>query len=327
MSHETGDFLSGYLLDGEGGCRKISSREIESWKPEDGLLWIHVDRGSEVGRRWLSEGAGLPAIVCDALVKEEVRPRCLAIYDGILVVLRGVNLNPGRQPEDMVSLRLWVEQNRIVDLRHRKLRELSEVRDKLGAGVGPCRLGDLVLELADTMLNGMEPAVDHLEEEIDEMETGLSDGQRLDQDIRAKLSSIRRRTIRLRRYLSPQRDALARLRVEQLAWMEERHKQRLGEIIERLTHIIEDLDWVREHTGVAQDEFASLQTEEAGRNMYRLSIIAAILLPPSLIAGLLGANVSGIPMSHSPWGFPALCLAIATLAALEFWLLRRFRWI
>lgn len=325
MSQKTGDFLSGYLLDGNGGCREISFQEIESWKPEDGLLWVLVDRGSGAGRRWLDEGAGLPDIVCDALVKEEVRPRCLVMHDGILVVLRGVNLSPGEQPEDMVSLRLWVEENRVIDLRHRKLRTLSEVRDKLGAGVGPRAMGDLVLELADTMLNGMEPAVDHLEEEIDELESGLRDGH--GQGIREKLSSIRRRTIRLRRYLSPQRDAFARLRVEPLPWMEEHHKQRVGEVIERLTHIIEDLDWVREHAGVAQDELASLQSEAADRNMYRLSIIAAVLLPPSLIAGLLGANVSGIPLSDSPWGFPALCLAIGGLAALELWILRRFRWI
>jgi len=325
MTPGTGKFLSGYLLDGKGGCREISFCEVESWKREDGLLWVLVDRGSKAGRRWLEEDAGLPAIVCDALVKEEVRPRCLVVHDGILVVLRGVNLNPGGHPEDMVSLRLWVEENRIIDLRHRKLRELSEVRDKLGACVGPRAMGDLVLELADTMLNGMEPAVDRLEEEIDELETGLQEGR--GHGIRGRLSSIRRRTIRLRRYLSPQRDAFARLRVEPLPWMEAHHKQRVGEVIERLTHIIEDLDWVREHAGVAQDELASLQSEATDRNMYRLSIIAAVLLPPSLIAGLLGANVSGIPMSDSPWAFPAVCLAIGGMAVLELWLLRRIGWI
>ena len=109
--------------------------------------------------------------------------------------------------------------------------------------------------------------------------------------------------------------------------MAPKHGDRLYEIVERITHIIEDLDWVRAHAGVAQDELVSIQSESVNQNMYRLSIIAAVLLPPSLVAGLLGANVEGIPGSQKPLAFLVVCLLVVGITLFEFWLLRRFKWI
>ncbi len=37
--------------------------------------------------------------------------------DGWLVILRGVNLNPGADSEDMVSIRMWIEAHRLIALR------------------------------------------------------------------------------------------------------------------------------------------------------------------------------------------------------------------
>jgi zinc transporter len=323
---ESEEFITGYLLDGRGGCREIGPQEIEGWKPADGILWVHVDRSSERGKSWLrSEQCGLPPHVCDALLIDEIRPRTLVVKDGVMAVLRGVNLNEGADEEDMVSLRLWVDEHRVVDLRHHKLRELSDVRDRLALGLGPRSTGDLLLELAQTMVDRMDPVVDHLEGEVTDLELELEPDHL--QESRETLSSIRRRTIRLRRYLAPQRDALTRLRVEAVSWKTPQQEERLRELVERITHTIEDLDWVREHAGVAQDELAGMQSEAARVAMYRIAIITGVLLPPSLLVGLLGANVSGIPGGDSPLAFPLLCLGILMLTFGELLYLRRIKWL
>ncbi len=322
------EFITGYLLDGKGGSRELGRKQIEQWKPADGLLWVHVDRASPFGRSWLREACQIPALICDALLLDEPRPRTLVANDGVMSVLRGVNLNADGNMddmEDMVSLRLWVEEKRVIDLRHRKLREVSNVRDQLALGHGPTTAGDLLLELANTMIERMDPVVDHLEDEIEDLEL-VQDSDRIP-EIRATLSSIRRRTVRLRRYLAPQRDALTRLRIEPLSWKTPQQEERLRELVERINHTIEDLDWVREHAEIAQDELASLQSESAGVAMYRVSIITGVLLPPSLLAGVLGANVAGIPFGDSPYAFPLLCAGILALTLFEIALLRRLKWL
>jgi zinc transporter len=87
---------------------------IRAWRPEQGLLWVHLDRIGSATLRWLNEDSGLDPLMRDALLTEEVRPRALAVDDALLVILRGVNLNPGADPEDMVGVRIRLEPDRIV---------------------------------------------------------------------------------------------------------------------------------------------------------------------------------------------------------------------
>jgi zinc transporter len=61
--------------------------------------------------------------------------------------------------------------------------------------------------------------------------------------------------------------------------------------------------------------------------MYVLTVVATVLLPPSLITGLLGINVGGIPGSDSSWGFGIVIFLLVILALVEIAVLRRLRWI
>ena len=47
--------------------------------------------------------------------------------DGLLIVLRGINRNAGADPEDMVSLRIWVESDRMISVRQRQVIAAREV--------------------------------------------------------------------------------------------------------------------------------------------------------------------------------------------------------
>ena len=52
----------------------------------------------------------------------------------LLLFLRGVNLNPGAEPEDMVSVRIFAEAQRVISLRLRPLRASDEILQQLEEG-------------------------------------------------------------------------------------------------------------------------------------------------------------------------------------------------
>ena len=56
----------------------------------------------------------LDNFVVNALLVDETRPHILPVDEGILLILRGVNLNESTKPEDMVPIRLWIEPHRII---------------------------------------------------------------------------------------------------------------------------------------------------------------------------------------------------------------------
>ncbi|WP_295803091.1 zinc transporter ZntB [uncultured Microbulbifer sp.] len=293
--------IHAYLLDGQGGGRRLSWSEVGNWAPGQGRLWLHFDYTDTEAREWIGNGAGLEPIVAEALLTEETRPRTTSIGEGLLIALRGVNLNPESQPEDMVSIRLWVEDSRIVSTRKRRLISVGDLCRQLDSGRGPATCADLLVELTDLLVWRMSDTVESFEDTIDELEDRVVAGS--SGSLRFDLAMLRKQTITLRRYLSPEREALARLLVEKVEWISEANRIRLREVSDRLLRHIEDIDAVRERAAVTQEELMSQMSEQLNSRMYVLSIIAAIFLPLGFFTGLLGINVGGIPGADNPGAF------------------------
>ncbi len=322
---ETDGLISALLLDGEGGGRELSWGEIATWQAGDGLLWIHLDRNAERSCRWLREESGLDAITAEALLAEETRPRSFATADGLLVILRGVNLNPGADPEDMVSLRIYIDDKRIITLRYRRLMAVADIVDHLQQGNGPRASGSFLAMVAERLVARIEPVMDSLGERADGLENEL------DKDsparIREQLRELRKTAIVLKRYLAPQRDILARLQVEQLSWLTDHNRQALREVADRIARYVEELEELRERAAVLQDELSTRLAEAANRTIYILTVVAAIMLPLSFITGLLGINVGGMPGSDDKGAFWLVCLLLLGFGLGELWLFRRLKWI
>ena len=324
MSQQDG-LICAVILDGEGGGREIGWPEIESWSADQGVLWLHLDRTGAEAQNWLKQHSGIDPVICRTLLQEEVRPRALTMGEALLVILRGVNLNPGADPEDMVGVRIWLERDRIVTLRYRRLMAVNDLREALAAKTGPKGPGEFLYRLAEGLIERMGPVVGELDDRVDQLEDEVLTAQSA--ELRTKLGEIRREAIALRRYLAPQRDVMSRLPSEQVGWLDALHKAHLREIADRTLRYVEDLDAARERAAVTQDELNNRLADQMNRTMYLLTIVAAVLLPPSLITGLFGINVGGMPGVENPWAFAAIVAVLVVLGVVEVVLLRRLKWI
>ncbi len=322
---KAGGPLRGYLLDERGGAATLGWDEIRQWTPENLPIWVHLDRREEESVVWLRTESGLDPIVVEALLAEETRPRAVVHGDGMLVMLRGVNLNPGADPEDMISVRVWIDRRRMISVRARRLLAVEDMCSKLDAGKGALSTPDLLVDLAAGLIDRVAPVINQLEETADEIEEWLIAGG--DRQPQQSLSNLRRQAISLRRYLAPQREALNGLQHDDSPWLHSRHKNRLREINDRGVRYLEDLDAVRERAAVIHDELATRTAEQMNKTMYVLTVVAAIMLPLGLITGLLGINVGGIPGGDSPYAFLIVCLLLLAIATLQGLIFRRLKWI
>lgn len=310
------------VFDGGGGAEHVP---LDAWPPAiepggESFFWVHLRQGSEAAENWLAEH-GPDRFVVDALTAEETRPRCAAHGDGALLNLRGVNLNPGAEPEDMVSVRLWIEGSQVVGVWFRPLLAVRDLLDAISRNQAPKTPGELVARLALRLADRAEPTVAALNEKVDELEE-----QVLDETAelkRGKLADIRRTSIILRRFMFPQRDALWTLETEEFPWLSERDRSRIREAAERVTRLAEELDAIRDRAQIVQDQIMDMRAEQLNRHMLILSIAAAVFLPLGLLSGILGMNVAGMPGTENPWAFAIVCGIIAAIAAVEVWLFRK----
>jgi Mg2+ and Co2+ transporter CorA len=76
---------------------------------------------------------------------------------------------------------------------------------------------------------------------------------------------------------------------------------RMREVIDKLMRFIEYLDAIRDRTSILHDDLSTVISERIARNSNRLAALAALLLPPSVVAGLFGMNVGGVPGVNDTW--------------------------
>lgn len=316
--------INAVLLDGKGGGRLLDWEGIRAWSADQGALWVHLDYTSDEAQGWLNEESGLEPLIAGALIADETRPRCAPIPGGLLISLRGVNNNPGADPEDMVSIRLFATAERVISTRRRHLLSIRDLVDSLKRGEGPCTPGELISMLADRLIERMSVVIGELDERMDDLEANIIEGGQ--QEVRADILELRRETIKLRRYLAPQREALNRLHMEKVAWLNDNDRLQLREASDKLTRHVEDLEAVRDRGVVTYEELTGRLAEQMNMRMYVLSLVAGLFLPLGFLTGLLGINVGGIPLAENHWGFLAVVVFLVALVAIQVVLFRRKRW-
>lgn len=316
--------LKAYVLDGQRGGRRVDWEEIKSWTPDQGVLWMHLNFTTKKSQDWLKKSSGLDKLITHALTEIDPRPRSVIYKNGLLVVLRGVNLNPGNDPEDMISVRIWLDEQRIITAGRHKFLSIQDLENAINDGQGPRTNSELLVMLNDFLINRIGDVVDTLETEVDDLEQDVL--QQESYALRPKISELRRQAILIRRYLAPQRDALFRLQQEDTIRLTTDDRMHIRESNERVIRFIEDLDSARDRAAVTQEELSSKLSEQIDRRMYILSLAAVIFLPLTFLTGLLGVNVEGIPGAKFHSAFAVVCAICAGIFAALYLVFKRKKW-
>lgn len=301
MTSTLPEFESALLLNGSGGARELSADEVGKWSAADGVLWLDCDQRKKQIQQWLENPANVGENVADILLAGETRPRAIVENNGLIVVLRGINMHSGAEPDDMIAVRIWLEENRIITSHRRKTFSVEDVRDSLKSGRGPGSPGEFLISLTGFLSKRISAAVENIEDLIDGLESNVAVGNV--QDMRTSLGIIRRQAAAIRRYLAPQRDALDQLTRTGSIILSTTEIFDLREAGDQILRQVEDLDLARENALVTQEELMNRIAQEQNARMYLLSIVSAVFLPLMFVTGLLGMNVAGLPGTENPRGF------------------------
>ncbi len=321
----TDGLIHALVLDGKGGARSLDWAGVHAWKPEHGTLWLNLDYAGSAAVEWLARESRIDEIAVSALTDSDPRPRTVAHGDDLLLIVRGINNNAGAAPEDMVSIRAWIEPSRVITLRHRASTSIKQLIGELQRGVGPRSTADLVVTLIDRIIDHVIARVDTLGDAVASCEDKVLGNDPA--DVRAALADHRRRAIALRRFLAPQREALGKLATASVSWLHDAQRAQLAEVANHLIRTVEELDATRDRAAITQEELASRVAEGANQRLYVLSIMTAIFLPLGFVCSLLGVNVGGVPLQKDDWAFWALCGLFMCGVGVQLWIFKRRGWL
>lgn len=317
--------LFSYVLDGRGGAALLEPHTNQLNNTNQKIIWTHLDAKNPQSREWLNkELYSLDPFITDALLAEETRPRFTQINDGMLIILRGMNPNKNESPEDMISIRLWMDKNRIISTRFRSLNLFDDIKKSFENKIGPKNSADFISVLVAKLSIRMESILADIDDRLIDIEEQSVDI--IDIDLRESIADLRKQTIIFRRYIVPQRDVIEQLRLSNLSWLSNSHKRYLVEIYNYVMRYVEDLDEARDRLQVVKDQISNTLSDKLNKKMYFLSIIAAIFLPLSFLTGLLGINVAGIPGSQNEYAFWIFLAILLFIVILQVYLFKKLKW-
>lgn len=315
------DAVFAWLLDGRGGVKPLEDNDvIDSQHP----CWLHLNYTHPDSARWLASTPLLPNNVRDALAGESSRPRVSRMGEGTLITLRCINGSTDERPDQLVAMRLYMDERFIVSTRQRKVLALDDVVSDLQEGTGPVDCGGWLVDVCDALTDHASEFIEELHDKIIDLEDNL-----LDQQIppRGFLALLRKQLIVMRRYMAPQRDVYARLASERLPWMSDDHRRRMQDIADRLGRGLDEIDTCIARTGIMADEIAQVMQESLARRTYTMSLMAMVFLPSTFLTGLFGVNLGGIPGGGWRFGFSLFCILLVVLiGGVTLWL-HRSKWL
>ncbi len=307
------------------GCQiDLDLDDPKAHKSGSGLLWLHMCAIHPGTREFLNNETGLDEIVVNALLAEETRPRILIRKEGIMVIVRAMNLHKNETPEDMISLRMWIDSKRIITTRRRDIMAIEDIQSAIEQDNGPKTAGEFLTMITNRVYARMEPHIEDLEDCVSRVEESLA---LHDVDnVSEKIGHIRIRTAVFRRYIIPQSNVLEALIKVKFSWLSEENIEHLVESHDRVTRYVETLNDIRDRAQIINDEITKLNDAKLNAMTYMFSVAATIFLPLTFITGLMGINIGGMPgvdRSEAFWIFTLACIVIA---ALQIMIFKKFKW-
>lgn len=285
-------------------------------------LWLHLCAINPKTREWLESDTDLDQVIIDALLAEDTRPRLLRRENGILINLRTINTLPGANPEDMISVRLWLTKNTVVTSRRDDARAVSDVQKAISTKDGPTSPGQFLVRLIAEIAHDIEEVTDDLEDQVARTEVRMVEKNETSDD----LADFRRRGAKLAHYLYPQIAALRTLCDAHKPWLSEDNHTELIESLDQMTRQGEELHSLRDRLKILTEESRHLQSDRLNTTTYLFSIAATVFLPLSFLTGLMGINIGGMPGVDSGqafWIFSGACVVIGTAQVILF---KKLKW-
>jgi magnesium transporter len=245
------------------------------------------------------------------LVAVDVEEEDLIFYQEIDVVLTHRTVltvrktPPGRAPFDVATLR-------------------ESVKPTDSGGMIVYRLVDEIAERYLDLVDDLDAEIDELEELVDALPSAQT---------RVRLSDLRHDLLRIRRTLTPTRDAVRRI-VDGVVEVSDGPEVfphdvevAFNSAYDKLLRAADGLDLTRDLLAGVRDYHQSKVANDQNEVMKKLTVIAALLLLPTFIVGLYGQNFVDIPELRWHWGYGYVWAVIVGTSLLQLWYFRRKRWI
>ena len=289
-----------------GRVRKLAT------EPGD-FVWVGLHDPNEQELATVEEEFGLhPLAVEDAFTAHQ-RPKLERYEHTLFLTLKSLWYVDESDAVETGEINMFVGDDFVITVRHGTGSELHSARRDLEAKTTVLTHGPsaVVYAVCDRVVDGYLTVMDALEEDVDEVETSVFSAQRTSDS--ARIYTLKREIAEARRAVLPLREPMRRFATGAVPGIDEKSAPFFRDVLDHLNRVAETVDGLDQLLSTAFDAHLAQISVQQNEDMRKISAGAAIVVVPTLIAGVYGMNFEHMPELSWTYGYP---FAIALMAGL-----------
>ncbi|MBW4432488.1 MAG: magnesium/cobalt transporter CorA [Pelatocladus maniniholoensis HA4357-MV3] len=318
------------------------SKEVET--PEEcaayldtkSVTWVDVrGLGSEDILQRLGQVFELHPLVLEDVVNVPERPKVEDYEDQLVIIARMVMPKKKSHGFHSEQVSFVLGKHYLLTVQEEPKRDCFEpVRSRIFKNKGIiCKNGTdyLAYALLDAIIDGFFPVLEKFGERIEDLEDEVI-AQPTPKTLK-KIYKVKRELLQLRRAIWPQRNALHKLIQDDSEMISHEVRIYLRDCYDHAVQVIDMVETYRELASGLMDVYLSAVSNRMNEIMKLLTVISAIFIPLTFIAGVYGMNFNtekspyNMPELNWYWGYPACLLVMAVIAVILLYIFWRRGWL
>ena len=309
-------------------------------KYSDRFSWLDIKGlGSQEVLNNLQETYNINSLVMEDIVNTHQRPKCEEYKDYIFAVSRMMELDRGLVLNNE-QLSFICFHKLLITFQENYDDVLDPIRNRLRkySGTGMRTLGPsyLMYALMDNVIDHYFAIINRLGDELELVEDHLY--QRPQKFLMYRIQGVKKIMLALRRAAWPERDKINEMMRNQSSFINEEVKVYIRDAYDHSIEIIDLIESYKETTTSLMDVYLSLMSNRMNEIMKFLTIISAIFIPLTFIAGVYGMNFAyqdpktgeilknNMPELYAPNAYIYVLLVMFLIAAFQIWYFVKKGW-
>jgi len=267
-----------------------SPEELRSLLERGEFFWLDVVRPTPEYVAELSEAGGIdPEAARRALRFGEV-PQWRLFHGHAQLVFYGVQPIVGGLPEP-IEVHVYVSDRWVVSVREQSCRALEELPGVL-ADDPPAANEAVVARVLGALAGSFAGLMETVDEEIEQIDEQAAEGGRPAPELRREILARRDRLVRARRLVRRQRDYVEQAadEIRDLPGFEQGERHELRDVAGEMIRVADRLDDAIDRLAAALDLLNSSVANRTNAIVERLTVVATIFLPLTVVTGFFGQN-------------------------------------
>jgi magnesium transporter len=322
--------ITGYIRKADGQATGISNLDelAGTWPAEGAALWLDCFEPDLPELQQLKDIFRLDEGSIEDCLTGEQRPRIDEFDDHIFLVLYGL-IGPDDHELDPRKLAIFCGSQFLITVHAEPLRTVQTVLGRCSKNAGQILASgvDFVLyQLIDGVVDRYIVVVDGYEKRIEVLEDQSLEPE-VEETLLSDVAEVRRDILEVRSLAVSLRELLYPIGDGEYAYISESLEQRFSHVHDHLSQVLDAVDRCREHLGGIRDNYHTALANRTNAIMKALTLMATIMLPLSLIAGIYGMNLPLWPPPDAPLSFWAVVGSMVAIAVGLLLYFRRKHWL